>query len=122
MNFEVKDFLSLHKALDDFCEFLTHAGIAEESVFDSRLIVSELATNVLKHARATAFIEGGIFNGKIEVEIFSNAKFNAPEKSVLPDETAEHGRGLYLVDKIGESRSTTPKGGIRVVVRTQYKK
>lgn len=121
MNFEVKDLQMLRAALDCFCDFLERSDIAEESIFDSRLVLSELASNVLKHSAQKAFIEGGIVNGKIEVEVSSPSKFVPPEKTSLPEVTSEHGRGLYLVDKVGEKRFITPTGGIRVVIRTVYK-
>lgn len=121
MNFEVKDLQMLRAALDCFCDFLERSDIAEESIFDSRLVLSELASNVLKHSCEKAVIEGDIVNGKIEVEVTSPSKFVPPEKTTLPEITSEHGRGLYLVDKVGEKRFITPAGGIRVVIHTVYK-
>ncbi|MBQ9081858.1 MAG: hypothetical protein IJY26_04440 [Clostridia bacterium] len=122
MDFEVKNLNMLRAALDSFCEFLQGLDISEESIFDSRLVLSELASNVLKHSADTAFIKGGIVNGKIEVEVSSPARFAPPEKTSLPALDSEHGRGLYLVDKVGEKRFLTPTGGIRVVIHTVYKR
>jgi anti-sigma regulatory factor (Ser/Thr protein kinase) len=122
MNFEVRDFRSLRTALDTFCDFLREARVAEDSIFDCRLVISELASNVLQHSSGTATILGEIREKKVEVEVRSTEPFIPPEKSVLPDCTAECGRGLYLIDKIGERRYLTDDGGIRVIIKTKYKK
>jgi anti-sigma regulatory factor (Ser/Thr protein kinase) len=121
MNFEVRDFQTLRTALDAFCNFLREACVAEDSIFDSRLVLSELANNVLQHSSGVAIISGEIREKKVEVEVRSSEPFVPPEKSVLPDCTAECGRGLFLIDKIGERRYLTPEGGIRVVIKTKYK-
>ncbi len=121
MKFEVNDLQMLRACLDVFCNFLEEADIAEQSIFDSRLVLSELAGNVLRHAGEKAHIQGAIVNGKIEVEVNSESRFLPPEQSKLPDLYAEHGRGLYLVDEVGEKRIITPAGGIRVIIKTTYK-
>jgi anti-sigma regulatory factor (Ser/Thr protein kinase) len=121
MDFEVRDFKTLRAALNTFCDFLREARVAEESIFDSRLVLSELANNVLQHSGGKAIVVGEIREKKVEVEVRSLKPFVPPEKPLLPDCTAERGRGLYLVDKIGERRYLTPDGGIRVVIKTKYK-
>lgn len=122
MDFEVRDFEMLHAALDSFTDFLRKNNISDDSIFDSRLILSELASNVLQHSSGTANIQGEIVEDRIEVEVRSTESFVPPEKSVLPDCTAERGRGLYIVDTVGEKRFLTAAGGIRVVIKTEYKK
>ena len=120
MKFEVSDLQSLRAALDCFCRFLQQEEVAEESIFDSRLVLSELAGNVLRHTKGVAHVRCGIVDGKVQVEVSSSAAFRPPEHPRLPATDAESGRGLYLVDKIGECRSVTAEGGIRVVIRTRY--
>jgi anti-sigma regulatory factor (Ser/Thr protein kinase) len=122
MEFEVRDFCSLRAALDTFCNYLRERRVAEDSVFDCRLVLSELTANVLQHSGGTATISGEIREEKIEVEVRSTDPKNPPEKSVLPDCTAECGRGLYLIDKLSERRYLSDRGGIRVVIKTKYRK
>ena len=121
MKYTVSDFESLHAAMDSFCDFLRDECVAEESIFDSKLVLSELVSNVLQHAKGTADITGEIVEGKIRLEVTADSSFRPPEKTALPeDDYADHGRGLYIVDKISESRATTARGGILVVIRTNY--
>lgn len=123
MKYKVSDFDALHAAMDAFCDFLRGERVAEESIFDSKLVLSELASNVLQHSDCTAEITGEIVDGKIRLEVNSARRFYPPEKTALPDDDyADHGRGLYIVDKVSESRVTTAAGGIRVVIRTIYNK
>ena len=123
MKYEVSDFDALHAAMDAFCDFLRGERVAEESIFDSKLVLSELASNVLQHSDCAAEITGEIVDGKIRLEVNSARRFYPPEKTALPDDDyADHGRGLYIVDKVSESRVTTAAGGICVVIRTVYKK
>lgn len=121
MKYEVSDLQTLRAALDGFCSYLKMCDISEESLFDSRLVVSELAGNVLKHTRSSAVVEGELVNGKIEVEVRSETPFRPPVRSALPESVyAENGRGLFLVDCVSEKRFFTPEGGIRVIVHTRY--
>ncbi len=120
MKFEVNDLRTLRAALDRFCQFLKDEDVCEESIFDSRLVLSELAGNVLRHTESTARIRCGIVDGKVQVEVSSATAFCPPEKPCLPAAEAESGRGLYLVKEIGELCSATAEGGIRVVIRTRY--
>ena len=120
MKIEVSDARALRDALDRFCQYLQSSDVAEESIFDSRLVLSELAGNVLKHSCGSARLRLDIVGGKIEVEVRSDNFFCPPEKPCLPAADSESGRGLYLVDKICECRSVTKEGGLRVVIRTHY--
>ncbi len=120
MKFEVGDVQALRAALNRFCQFLEESKVAEESIFDSRLVLSELAGNVLRHTSGHARIFCGIVDGKIEVEVRSDTRFCPPENPCLPAADSENGRGLYLVNTIGESLAVTEEGGIRVIIRTRY--
>lgn len=120
MNYTVKNLDGLHAVLDEFCEYLRAAEISEESIFDSRLALSELTTNVLRHTKEEAVIDGGIVNGKIEAEVFSATAFVPPENISLPAPDAECGRGLFLVRAVVEDLRPTERGGLRIVIRTTY--
>ncbi len=121
MDFEVKNFESLRFALNEIAEFLRENGIADDSIFDSRLVLCELAVNVLRHSQGRATVTGEIVDRQVEVEVRSSEPFVPPAQSALPDCLAESGRGLYLVDKIGKERFVTAEGGVRVVICTKYR-
>lgn len=121
MDFQVDDFDSLRRALSFFDDFFRQNGVGDESIFDSHLVLCELAANVLRHSQGVATVIGEIVDRKIEVEVRSTEPFDPPKKSELPDCCAEGGRGLYLVDTVSERRFVTSAGGIRVVIRTEYR-
>lgn len=121
MNFQVENFERLRAALHEFDEYLRQCGVEDECIFDSHLVLSELAANVLQHSRCAADIFGDLAGDTIEVEVRSAEGYVPPEKTVLPESSAERGRGLYLIDMLSERRYITSEGGIKVVLRTQYK-
>ncbi|MBP5242973.1 MAG: ATP-binding protein [Clostridia bacterium] len=116
MEFEISDFSTLQTAGQELADFLRRMEVSEDRIFDSRLVLAELVSNVLRHAHCVAVVKGKVSNGRIELEVTSAEKYAPPDKSNLPDCYAEHGRGLYIVDRLSESRIITPEGGIRVVI------
>lgn len=123
MKQEVTSFEMLRQVLDRFDMFLRESGITDDSIFDSHLILSELASNVLQHSNGKATVLGEIVDKRIEVEVRSSEFYIPPKPSEtkLPDSEAESGRGLYIIDHVCERRYNTPDGGIRVVVKTEYR-
>ena len=57
MFFEVKNFQALRRAMKRLSEYLEESDIPEENVFDSKLVVSELVGNVLRHSDGVASLE-----------------------------------------------------------------
>lgn len=121
MDFQVEDFDAMRLALNRFEEFFRQNGVADDSIFDSRLVLCELTTNVLRHSQGVATIIGEIVDRQIEVEVRSSEPFAPPSRSFLPNCLSESGRGLYLVDAVSKKRFLTSAGGIRVVIQTEYK-
>lgn len=119
MRFEIKNLTAMQEALERLCEFLIEENIPSGSVFDSKLVVSELIGNVLKHSDGIASLEWWVDGGFIRLKINSTSPFVPPEKSNLPNAYAEHGRGLFLVDSVCEERITTADGGILVRIKIQ---
>lgn len=117
MQFEIKDVMTMQKALSDFCTFLTESRVSAERVFDSRLVASELVGNVLKHAEETAWFSGEIQNGFIVVSVRSQNRFYPVKPSACSDVYSEHGRGLFLVDSICEERRLGEDGAIVVTLK-----
>lgn len=119
MQFEIKDVMAMRSALADFCNFLTEHRIPQERIFDSRLVASELIANVLKHAGETACFSGEVKEGVIEVVVRSQNGFFPPKTSVCSDVFSEHGRGLYLVDRLCEKRYLGEDGAIVVTIKVR---
>ena len=117
MFIKVDNFIALQTAMERLCEFLQNRNVPQENVFDSKLVVSELVGNVLKHSRGVATLESEVADGLISIKVSSSTVFIPPEKSVCSDVYAEHGRGLFLVDSVCESRTTTDKGEILVTIK-----
>lgn len=78
---EVKNFEALRAAMKQLCDFLEERDVPEDSVFDSKLVVSELVSNVLQHSDGTAFLEGEIRGNFIELKVRSTVRFCPPEES-----------------------------------------
>ncbi len=117
MQFEIQDVMAMQDALVDFCRFLTEHRVPQERIFDSRLIVNELVANVLKHTGEIAHVTGEIKDGMIEVTVRSKSRFIPPQESRCSDVFAEHGRGLYLVDRLCSQRRTDENGAIIVTIK-----
>ena len=118
MFFEVNDYNALQKATDAFCLFLTEKKIPEEHIFDSKLVVFELVSNVLKHSHGTARVWLEILSGGfIELKVFSSTPYFPPSESKLSEPYAEGGRGLFIVDNVCVERTFTDDGAIRVLIK-----
>lgn len=121
MKFEVGDFEMMETALHALCEFLAQQNIADDTVFDSRLISCELLSNVLQHSKGRAFFSGVIAGEYIEIQVDSTERYLPPEYTTCSDVYADSGRGLFLVDSLSDRRENTAAGGIKVYIKTIYK-
>lgn len=116
MFFKVNNLKDLQDAMESLCEFLLGNEIPMESIFDSKLVVSELMSNVLKHSDGIASLHTEIKDGLINLKIMSTSSYVLPEKSVCSDVFSEHGRGLFLVDSVCHTRTQTSDGEIVVTL------
>ncbi len=122
MYYEVDDFKALDEALKDICGCLKDLLLCEQTVFDCRLIASELLSNALEHGGGKAVCRVSLDGGILRVSVKDATPFAPPRKTVCPDVTSERGRGLFLVDRVGESRSYSEQEGISVTIRVAYRK
>lgn len=113
----VKNLTDLQDAIARLCDFLETWDVPKDNIFDSKLVVSELVSNALKHTKGVASFESEVKDGFIRIKVGSTIAFSPPEKSVCSDVYAEHGRGLFLVDSVCENRTTTDKGEILVTIK-----
>jgi anti-sigma regulatory factor (Ser/Thr protein kinase) len=110
--FDVKDYASLQTALDGLCQFLTKWKIAEEKVFDCKLVACELVGNVLKYTDGKAGLQALIADGTVFLKALSDRFFKLPESIVCSGLYAESGRGLFLVNSLCEGQVTAEADGI----------
>lgn len=117
MIFEIENYPSLQESVEALCAYLIEQGVPSESVFDCKLVAYELLGNVLKHGNGKAKLQGEIIDGFVQLKIYTDAVFVLPEEKACPDVTAEHGRGLFLVNAVCEERFYSEKDGIRVQIK-----
>ena len=120
MIFEIENYQSLRRAVEELCDFLSIEKVPSDSIFDSKLAVYELLGNVLLHSGGSAKLHGGISNGYVELKIFAKNRFCPPPKGAITecvDKYSEHGRGLFLVDSVCEERFMTDDGGIFIKIK-----
>lgn len=119
MIFVIDNYALLQQAMDTFCDFLAQSRVSEEKIFDSKLAVYELIGNVLKYSGGGASLQGELENGYVRLKILSDRPFFPPDTSVCADALAEHGRGLFLVDRVCEERICTPDGALLLRIKTE---
>ena len=117
MIFEVKNYTTMQEAIESLCAFLEKQNVHPDSVFDSKLVAYELLGNVLKHADGKAALHGHIVEGFVELKICTESVFAMPAEKPCPEATAEHGRGLFLVNAVCEGRLFTEADGVRVQIK-----
>jgi anti-sigma regulatory factor (Ser/Thr protein kinase) len=73
---------------------------------EARLLVSELVTNALMHARRGGEIRlvvAIVANERLRIEVHDlGPGFARPRPPTRPHAGQEHGRGLYLIDQLAE--------------------
>ncbi|MGN1234397.1 MAG: ATP-binding protein [Christensenellaceae bacterium] len=117
MFFEIEDFDGMRAAIRTLCNYLEERNVSKDVIFDSKLISSELVSNVLQHTDGKAYFEGNLSGDYVEIEVGSSVRFVPPQESRCAEVTAERGRGLFLVDCYCERRILTGAGGIKVFIR-----
>lgn len=111
---ERSDGLSLDLVLDAVPRSISVARHAVARLFDPALripaelaedvllLVSELVTNAVLHARTTVHVSARLERGRILVAVGDDDPHNAPRRSE-PGVTATSGRGMRLVDLLASS-------------------
>jgi anti-sigma regulatory factor (Ser/Thr protein kinase) len=73
------------------------------------LVVTELVTNAVLHARSAPILTVAVGPSAIRVEVFDDGP-GTPRLRPLGDEPVTSGRGLALVDMVAESWGVAPSG------------
>ena len=117
MYFEIDSYNALKAALNSLCNGLMQRDVPKETVYDSKLVADELLSNALRHGGGKAFFSVVIENDVISLSVRSLQAYRPPDKSILASLEAEHGRGLFIVDTLVETRRYSEEGGTSVVIR-----
>lgn len=118
MKEEIGTFEQLHTVLRELSALLNQAGACEEGVFKSKLIVSELVSNVLQHAEGgSANVSCAVRGERAFLTVRSIPAFFPPQESVCADVYSESGRGLFLVKSYSETYSVSKEGEIFIEVK-----
>ena len=118
MKEEIGTFEQLHIALRELSSLLLQAGACEEGVFKSKLIVSELVSNVLQHAeQGRANVSCAVYGERANITVRCTPAYSPPAESVCADVYSESGRGLFLVKSYSETCSVLKDGAIYVEVK-----
>ncbi len=116
MYFEIDDYNALRSALQQMCRAF-EKELSEETVFNSRLVATELLSNVLQHGGGRAKFRVERAGGEIRISVQCENAYRPPEKSVNADLLSERGRGLFIVDAYCERRTYSEKDGITVFLK-----
>lgn len=115
MIFRIENVDGMHDVLRNVCKYLEENGVSQDGVFNTKLAVTELVGNILKHAKAIATVSVTL-NTFIELTVRSTVAFTAPIKSQCSTVFSESGRGLFLVDSVCISRNQTEDGSIVLTI------
>ncbi len=117
MDFIIENFQTMHAALKEMCADFMRESVSEEAVFNSKLVASELLSNVLQHGGARAFFRVILTQDRIILFVRGENDFCPPKESVCASVDDACGRGLYLVDALCMQRDYSKENGIRVELR-----
>ena len=93
---------------------LTEAGVSNGRLDTAILLVSELVTNAVAHARPPVVLRVDVDAERTRVEVTDGARQQMPQ--VLdPPPTATGGRGVMFVDRLATRWGTTRQSGSKAV-------
>lgn len=85
------------------------AGVAD----DAELLVTELVTNSIIHARTPVRVEVVAGDGQLEIQVSDGSTRQVQLRMPTPD--AVTGRGIHLLDQIAADWEVLPKAGGKTV-------
>ena len=116
MVYQVDDYASLRRSVEELCAFLSAQKVSPEGVFDCKLVAFELLGNVLRHTQGGAKFHGQVRDGFVELKILAAQPFFTEEVSCSGVD-AENGRGLFLVENVCAERSLGEDGSLIVRIK-----
>ena len=115
--YTITDKESLRLALDEVKAQFMKAGLDGVCLFHSKLVFSELASNVVRHTEKGGEIQVEVRTERVEFTLTGEASMSMPQTSQCSPATAESGRGLFLIDSVCDSRENTDDGVKIVLIR-----
>lgn len=117
ITFKVDDLKNMTESLKTFAEFLRGSGVAEEDIFASRLVSSELLSNVIIHGGEGAEFKCEMLEGKLCISVLSPSFKGVNLCPPKPDVLAESGRGMYIVRSICLGEIERSDDGVKVFIK-----
>ncbi len=119
MRLEMKSYDDFQRAIRELTAFLAAQKLSDNAIFDSKLVLHELLGNVLQHANGNAVVGVEVRGDYVHVSVRAEQVFCPPKESRCPENMAERGRGLFLVDSVCAERIFTENGEILVKIRIE---
>ena len=108
----------LQTAVAELNKLLSQAKLSEDKIFDCRLIVYELVGNVFKHTNGDSALKVLLEGDFIQMKVYSSTPVPLPNVIACSDELCEHGRGLFLVQRLCEEMFAEQDGICVKIKRT----
>lgn len=105
MIFEIENYEMLRQSVEELCALLSAERVAQQKIFDSKLVLYELLGNVLKHSEGGAKWSGEVVGEYVELRILASTPYAPPERGRCAEVYAENGRGWFLIDHLCEERT-----------------
>ncbi len=94
-------------------EVLAESGVADERSELAELLVSELASNAVKHATTNFTLAIDVKDSTIRIEVSDTGSGQPTLKRPKPDQP--NGRGLLIVDNMADDWGTSVDGSTKTV-------
>lgn len=117
ITFKVDDLKNMTANLKAFAELLRGLGVAEEDVFASRLVSSELISNVIIHGGEGAELKCEVLDDRICINVLSASFKGVNLYPPKPDPLAESGRGMYIIRSVCLGEIERDDDGIKVFIQ-----
>lgn len=89
----------------------------EETEYDVRLAICELAGNIIKHSRSAATVNLMMENSSVRIDISGSYPFEY-DINGLPPPDSEEGRGIFIIKEISQELKYLNGGkDVRVLIR-----
>lgn len=111
INFKVDDLKLMSRQLSSFAEYLKLNSVSDDDVFSSRLVSSELISNVIRHGGGSAEFSASLLPDKIVITVVSKSFRGVSFDCPAPDVFSESGRGLYIVRSLAYGEIERGDGG-----------
>lgn len=99
-----RDYSDFSKFAALISGYLADYGETDEQIrYYVRLIVSELAGNVIKHSKCDADVSLMVEGDLVTIKISGGGHFNIDTGCLLPSLECESGRGVFIVKEISDS-------------------